>query len=95
MSGSKIIELVIELAPILASAFLALVGYLAKSYLEDQKRMLLELKYELKRSEGRFDAVLHEIRANTTELIKVRSELQAVWRFIDHEKEGRRGRSIG
>jgi chromosome segregation ATPase len=83
-----------DLLPVVASAIIAVVGYLARAYLEQQKKSIQELKDELKRAEGRFDALIHEIRANTVELIKVRTELQAVWRFIDHQKESTHGRGV-
>jgi ABC-type antimicrobial peptide transport system permease subunit len=61
----------------------AVFSYLVKSYFKKIHDELAGLRLCIGKLDGRLDALSSEIRANTVEGAQVRTEIKAVWRFID------------
>ena len=76
-------ELFVQLIPVFLTAALAAFGYLLNFYFSKIHKDIEELKISLGRNEGRFEPLQAIMRENTIELIKLRTEVSAVWRFID------------
>lgn len=72
----------------LLSAVVACVGalfsYLVKSYFGKIQQSIEGLQKELSKLEGKFDMIQGEIRNNIVESAKLRSEVGALWRFVDN-----------
>lgn len=77
-------ELFVQLAPVVATSAMAVFGYLLNSYFSRIHKEIEELKSAIAKSEGRFEALQIELRNNTIEMVKLRSEVAALWRFIDN-----------
>lgn len=76
-------QLFLQMAPVAATAALAVLGYLVNFYFGKIHKDIEELKMSLSKSDGRFEPLQNDLRENTIELIKLRSEVSAMWRFID------------
>lgn len=72
------------LIPVFATALFGAIGFLIRSYLHGLDRRIEQLQAMTHNRNGQFDTLLRELRQNNQELVKVRYELQAVWRFIDN-----------
>ena len=73
-----------QLIPVVSAGVLALISYLVKSYFANLARQIDELKNSLQKRDGRIEQLAHEIRKNTEEQIKLRTEMHAIWRYIDN-----------
>jgi ABC-type antimicrobial peptide transport system permease subunit len=72
-----------NLVSAVVTTFVAVFSYLVKSYFKKIHDEIAGLRLCLGRLDGRLDALSSEIRANTVEGAQVRTEIKAVWRFID------------
>ena len=70
--------------PVLVSSFVALFSYLVKSYFKKIHETLDCLRQSLSKLEGNLDILNKEIRQNTVEGAGLRSEVRAIWRFVDN-----------
>lgn len=77
-------ELFVQLAPVVATSALAVFGFLLNSYFARIRESNEEVKSAIAKSEGKSEALQMELRANTIELVKLRSEVSALWRFVDN-----------
>lgn len=66
--------------PIAIAAFIAGIGFLLKSFFS-------KIEADINKLDGRLAQLSSEIRENTIEYAKVRSEITAMWRFIDNSNK--------
>jgi uncharacterized protein Yka (UPF0111/DUF47 family) len=69
------------------TASLALFSYLVKSYFKKIHDTMACLRQEIGKLEGSVDTLSKDIRQNTVEGAVLRSEVKALWRFIDNANQ--------
>jgi hypothetical protein len=75
------------IAGVLGPAFLALIGFMAKSMLSGIRKDIKSVVKEVDKLDGRLTAMQADLRANTANLIQASAELKAVWRFVDRSHQ--------
>lgn len=76
----------LDILPILVTSFVALFSYLVKSYFKKISETLDCMRQSISKLEGNLEILNKDIRENTIESATLRSEVKAVWRFVDAQK---------
>jgi hypothetical protein len=81
------LDLMSQLVPALVTGSVALFAYLVKSYFQKIHDSNVEVKQEIAKLEGKLDLLMKDIRDNTIESVTMRSEVKALWRFVDNSNK--------
>lgn len=81
------IDILGQLVPALVTGSVALFAYLVKSYFQKIHDSNIEVKKEIAKLEGKLDLLSKDIRENTIESVAMRSEVKALWRFVDNANQ--------
>ena len=73
-----------QIIPAMATGLVALFTYLVRSYFQKIHDSNLEVRQEIGKLEGKLDLLMKEIKDNTIESVVMRSEIKALWRFVDN-----------
>lgn len=73
------IEVIAVIIGVLLTSTVSTIGFLIRSLLNNIYKELLELK-------GSFEPIRKDLKENTVEMIQLKSELKAIWRYIDAPK---------
>jgi hypothetical protein len=79
-------EILLQTVQPLLAAGLAAIWYLVRHYFKKIHDDIHEVKISLARHDGRSESLQKEIRENTTAMVALRSEVNAMWHFVDNSK---------
>jgi hypothetical protein len=77
-------DLAVSLITLFVTCWLALFSYLVKSYFKKFDTTFENLKKDIFKLEGSLESLSRDIRNNTIESAGLRSEVNALWRFLDN-----------
>lgn len=69
-------ELFIAISAVLLSCLMSVLGFLIRSLLNNIQKDISNLA-------GSYEPLRKDLKENTEELVKLRTEIKAVWRYID------------
>lgn len=72
-----------QVLTIIAGSVLSILGFLIRSVLKSIDKDIKTLASEVHHLRGSFEPIQRDLKDCTIEMVKVRSELNAVWRYID------------
>lgn len=76
-------DLAIALVQAAAPVALGCIGFFVRSYFKHLERELKALAITMGKFEGHLTAIQTDLRSNSIEVVKVTTQLSALWRWVD------------
>ena len=72
-----------QIVTLIIGIFPPLLVFFIKGYLKKINKEIENLGTAITKVDAKFDVLSSEIRSNTVEMVKLKSEVNAIWRFVD------------